>query len=45
MNELAKTAQKYPSMRIGQLIINATSRKDLFFLENDELAELLKEYR
>lgn len=36
--------QAYPDLRVGQLIENARQGKDLFYLENDELAEMITRY-
>lgn len=36
---------QYPDLRLGQLLMNVTPNgKDLFYLEDEEIVELLKEY-
>lgn len=34
----------FPSQRIGQVLSNACTGKDIFYLSNKDLARLLREY-
>jgi len=38
------TWQEFPDMRLGQLLINATGKSDLFYVEDDVLMDELKEW-
>ena len=48
--ELQQIHMKYPDIRFGQLMYNFTrwlnyeKRKDIFYIEDDEFAQLFKEY-
>lgn len=48
-DELAKLWSKYPDYRFGQMMYNFTRavelkcNRDLFYIENNEIMELLKE--
>ncbi len=42
---LRKVWFQYPDLRLGQLLINVVPNgKDLFYIEEDELVELLNKY-
>lgn len=49
-NELQRIHMKYPDVRFGQLFSNFTKwllyvkNKDIFYIEEDELLKLFKEY-
>lgn len=49
-NELCQIHMRYPDVRFGQLIshftkwLNYAKGKDIFYLEEDELLTLFKEY-
>ena len=45
LNIIRNIWYKFPELRLGQLLTNITpAGKDLFYLEDDELIERLKEY-
>lgn len=46
LGELHRLSDKYPDLRIGQLILNATSptARDLYYLEDSVLLGFLVEY-
>lgn len=49
MREIAQIWAKYPDMRLGQLLVNATQRPEtglgsLFYIEDDELLDALRAF-
>ena len=40
--KLAKIWESFPDWRFGQLISNLTNRKDIFYIEDDELIKQLE---
>jgi hypothetical protein len=50
LDAICRVWQKYPDLRVGQIISNATegdphrSVRDLFFLENLELAAMIMDF-
>lgn len=45
INSIKVAKARYPSMRLGQLIVNATCKNTpLFYMEDDELCHLLFTY-
>lgn len=42
-HELIKEKVADPKMRFGQLLMNALGKADLYYIEDDDLATLLKE--
>lgn len=43
-NTLMRSWLKHDHLRLGQLIVNAIGEKDLFYIEDVDLVELIKEY-
>ena len=43
LEELGKIWKKYPDLRLGQLILNAAKDPALYYLEDKQLIEILKE--
>lgn len=43
LEELKKIWKKYPDLRLGQLILNAAKDPALYYLEDKQLIEILKE--
>ena len=45
LSEVEKVWNKYPDLRLGQLLSNVASvfEKDLFYIEDEELIKMLKE--
>jgi len=41
IRKLEDMSERFPNLRLGQLLINATSGRDLFNLEDDELLKML----
>jgi hypothetical protein len=41
LDKLRELSLRFPNLRLGQLLINATTGRDLFNLEDDELARML----
>lgn len=44
LNELAAIWQKYPDLRLGQLLLNVAQDPQLYYLEDVDLILLLKEF-
>lgn len=46
MSDIMHEWEKYPDLRLGQLISNAMhgSGVDLFYIEDEELVEVIKKY-
>jgi hypothetical protein len=42
-HELIKEKVDDPNMRFGQLLVNALGKADLFYIEDDDLAKLVRE--
>ena len=42
-HELIKEKVDDPNMRFGQLLVNALGKADLFYIEDDDLAKLVKD--
>jgi len=40
---LETLAERYPNLRLGQILMNATAGRDLFNIEDDELALALNQ--
>jgi hypothetical protein len=41
IRQLETLAERYPMLRLGQILLNATTGRDLYNLEDDELARML----
>lgn len=41
LRKLEDMSVRFPNLRLGQLLINATTGRDLFNLEDDELLKML----
>ena len=44
LSELEKVWKQNPDIRLGQLLINVTKITDIFYVEDTEMLEKLKEY-
>jgi hypothetical protein len=44
LGALTHIVHKYPHLRIGQIIRNAIENKDLFYLENDKMFDMLYDF-
>jgi len=46
MEKILAVWEKFPSQRLGQMLVNAswTSPKDIFYMTDEELVQLLVEY-
>ena len=44
LNELAAIWQKYPDLRLGQLLLNVVGDPMLYYLEDKDLIDTLKGY-
>lgn len=43
LNEIRKIWKQYPDLRLGQLILNVIEDPALYYIEDEELVELLKQ--
>jgi len=43
--ELTRAAATFPELRIGQLIMNATGKMDIFYVRDEDLARDLVKFR
>jgi hypothetical protein len=41
IRKLEDMSERFPNLRLGQLLVNATAGRDLFNLEDDELLRML----
>jgi hypothetical protein len=41
IRKLEDLSERFPNLRLGQLLVNATTGRDLFNLEDDELLRML----
>jgi hypothetical protein len=41
LRRLEEMSRRFPNLRLGQIILNATTGRDLFNLEDDELLNML----
>lgn len=44
LNEIERIWNNNRSLRLSQLIVNATENKDIFYFEDDDLLNYLKQY-
>ena len=44
LDSIKKIWEKYPDMRLGQLICNVLRDPTLYYVEDDELVEFLNQY-
>ena len=42
LKKLEELSEKYPNLRVGQLILNAVAAEQLYYLENEELQAALE---
>lgn len=43
LNEIGAIWKQYPDLRLGQLILNVINDPALYYIEDEELVELLKQ--
>lgn len=43
LNEIGTIWKQYPDLRLGQLILNVINDPALYYIEDEELVELLKQ--
>lgn len=43
LNEIRTIWKQYPDLRLGQLILNVIENPALYYIEDEELVELLKQ--
>lgn len=44
LEEVGKVWKKHPDLRLGQLLLNVARDPVLYYLEDDEIVEILKEF-
>lgn len=44
LEELRKLWEKYPDLRLGQFLLNVINNPALYYIEDDELINRLKEF-
>lgn len=44
LEEVGKIWKKHPDLRLGQLLLNVARDPVLYYLEDDEIVEILKEF-
>lgn len=44
LRKIEEVWSKYPDLRLGQLILNVINDPALYYIEDEELVELLEEY-
>ena len=44
LDEIKQVWEKYPDMRLGQLLLNVLQDPVLYYVEDDELTAALKDY-